>query len=207
MIDNGLRTTDGASELIEMVPADHPWESMVVIMDHEPDPAATALAIRLAQRDGTRVILFDARASSRWTSPFPPGENVRPFLLDEAGIRRTGRDVVADAVRDLQRAGVQASAHLSSSRHSSDLRELVATQGVTLVACPVPLAGPLVHNVHLARSAGAHLLLSARGQRPQMHAPLPPGGPVPVEQRIQVRFLIGVLVTFIAAGLRNRTSS
>jgi hypothetical protein len=201
------QSLDGLDSLSTVLPASQRWASVAVVVDDKVDDSAFALALRLAQRDGTRVILYDARASSGWTSPFPPGENIRPFLLDEPGIRRSGRDAVADAVRDLRRDGAQASAYLSSTRHAGDLKRLIATEGIDLVICSTPLKGYLVRNVHLSRREGAHLLLCPPGQLPVLHTPLQAGDAIPVEQRIQVRFLVGLFLTFLGAVLRNRSRS
>jgi hypothetical protein len=193
--------------LVGVLPSGRHWTTIVVLMNDVVERDVLGAATFLARRDAARVVLFDLQASAGWTSPFPPGESVRPFLLDEPGVRRVGRDDVADAVRDLGTAGITASAYLSTTRQGADLAQLVRTERVDLVIAPVPLDGALGRNIHGARYHGAHVLECSRGEEPKLHVPSTGGEPEQGSERIQIRFLIGLLLTFLAAGLRNRSRS
>lgn len=207
MIAEKLAPSAPVRSMLDLLPESRPWESVAVVVTDQVDRTAYDLALQLARQKGARIVLYDAQASSGWTSPYPPEAGIRPVLLSEPSIRRSGRTALANAVRDLERDGAQASAYLSTTRRCGDLRRLVAAEQIDLVICTTSLEGSRVRNVHIARQEGAHLLLCPPGGRPELHAPLGIDEPVPVETRIQARFLVGLFLTFVAAGLRNRSRS
>lgn len=206
MIAGEVRSPDAIARL-DRLSAGHTWRSVLVVVDDHPDPVACSYAKSVARRNGARVVLYDARASSGWSSPFPPDEQVRPLPLEEAGIRRSGRNALADVVRDLGDDGVRAAAYLSAARHADDLTRVVRNEGTELVICSVPLKGRLLRNVHLSRREGASLLTCSPAQQPALYPPLDAAEPVPIDERVQIRFLVGLLLTFLVARLRNSASS
>jgi hypothetical protein len=194
-------------EALDALPDRRTWRRVVVVVDGPPDGAALSLASALAERDGATVILFDLTADSFWASPFPPGEGVRPVLLTDPDLRRVGRHALADAMVGLQSGGVNVLAHVSMSSHGDDLPALVESQRVDLVICPVPLKGKLARSVHRSRRAGAGLLVCSHGEATVFWDTLAPDEPLPVEERVQFRYLAALVITFLVAGFRNRSRS
>lgn len=199
---------NGSSDtLLNALPDTQTWRRILLVVNASPDKAAYELAVRLAHRDGAALILYDTGANSFWTSPFPPGEGVRPLLLAEADLRRVGRDKLADTVRDLRADGIAAMVHVSTEGHGEDLARLTANQKVDLVLCPVPLSDKFLRQMHRSRQQGAALLAWQPGEIPVFHAPLADGEDFPFEERVQVRFLAALVLTFFVAGFRNRARS
>ena len=199
------RAVESSEAFLSVLPAGQSWRRVMLMARGPLDPAARSLATLLAHRDGASLIVYDAGGDSFWASPFPPGEGIRSPLLAEADLRRVGRIEVADALREMGSDGTTVLAHVSTVRHGEDVPRVVSMHGVDLLICPVPVAGRLGQFLTEARHAGAALLECEPGKEPIFNTPLENDDRVPAETRVQFRFLVALLLTFFAAGFRNRT--
>ncbi len=208
--DLGMITTQEVGSvanggLLEALPNAQTWRRILVVVNGSPDEATCSLAVDLAQRDGSSLILYDATADSFWASPFPPGEGIRPLLLAEGDLRRVGRHEMANVLRTIRASGVDVVAHVSTSRHGEDLAALVSSQQIDLVLCPISLDQKFQREIHRGRQQGASLLECRPGEAPVFHAALGADEALPVAERVQLRFLTALVGTFLVAGFRNRS--
>jgi hypothetical protein len=208
--DLGMITTQEVGSnanggLLDALPKARTWRRTLVVVNGSPDEVTCSLAIALAQRDGTSLILYDATADSFWASPFPPGEGIRPVLLAEGDLRRVGRYELADALRTTRGRGVNVMAHISTSRHGEDLAALVSSEQIDLVLCPISLDHKFQREIHRSRQQGASLLECRPGEAPVFHAALRADEALPYAEHVQLRFLAALVMTFLVAGFRNRS--
>lgn len=191
--------------LLEALPNGQRWRHILVVVNGLPDEATCSLALDLAQRDGSSLILYDATADSFWASPFPPGESIRPRLLAEGDLRRVGRHELADTLGTIRGSRVDVAAHVATSRHGEDLASLVSSQEIDLVLCPISLDQKFQREIHRSRQYGASLLECRPGEAPVFHAALRADEALPFAERVQLRFLTALVMTFLVAGFRNRS--
>jgi len=180
-----------------------PFQSVALVVKGAPGTDAQALALRLVEHGASRIVIYAAGTVLRWTSPFPPGEGLRPFLLSEADLRRVGLDAMANAVQNLRASGAEIAVHLSSSSRAKDLADVVSAEGLELVVATLPLRGAWMRNVHRSRQRGATVLEWARGPEPIVHRPLQEGEAVPIGEGVQPGVILAILFTFLLARFRN----
>lgn len=103
------------------------------------------VATATAQRAAAQLILYDADAASRWTSPVPnwwSGEGSADLLGDRLTpeqLESLGRGDFAAVVRLARKAGVDAHGWLPSARGAKDLATYAAKVGADLLILPADL--------------------------------------------------------------------
>lgn len=197
-----VRST-ATTDYISTLPQDRRWQRIALVAIRAPRGDAVAAASAVARRDGAQIVIYDAAAVSRFTSPYPPGtEGWLPDLLGEDAMRRVGRDDLARLARTLHEDGMFGGIYLSPTMDASDLPDLVQREGIDLVISLLPSGDKRLRHVHRVRQH-AHLLLSPERETPRLLAPVGPGDALPVQEGVRWPYLLVVLVTFVLARLRN----
>jgi len=129
-------------------------------------------AVRIAAREGSRLILYDWDAATLLGDPLPSiwsGEGTEeavPSELDEGALEAAGRSPIAQQVRDARRAGVDTTAWLPSKPGPDGLMAWARDHGATTIVVPEDL--------------GEH------GKLEQLAAGLDPAGTVEAQSPIRV---------------------
>jgi hypothetical protein len=102
-------------------------------------------AVRIAAREGSRLILYDWDAATVLGDPLPTiwsGEGTdqaTPNELDEGELEAAGRAPIAKQVRDARRAGVEATAWLPSKPGPDAMMAWARDHGATTIVVPEDL--------------------------------------------------------------------
>ena len=101
--------------------------------------------MRIAARQGSRLILYDWDAATLLGDPLPSiwsGEGTEeaiPSELDVSQLEAAGRAPIAQQVRDARRSGVEATAWLPSKPGPDALMEWARDHGATTIVIPEDL--------------------------------------------------------------------
>ena len=120
----------------------------IVAVTAEDDRYASArhVAARLAKERDRPVILYDFDAASAFEEPLPTWwssdgwENRFPDRLDDQQLDAAGRGPIANQVRELRAAGVEAFGWLPSEKGPDALAGYVNDQGASTVVVPRDVA-------------------------------------------------------------------
>jgi len=118
---------------------------LVVTGDDDRYQRTRSEAVRLAARDGSRLILYDWDAATILGAPLPSnwsGEGAEaaiPAELDEGELEAAGRAPIAQQVRAARRAGVETTAWLPSKPGPEAMIEWARDHGVTTIVVPEDL--------------------------------------------------------------------
>ena len=130
----------------------------IVAYIHEPGrhDGVREAAIDAARASTARLILYDASAASRLSSPTPTWwsgdrpDAAKTELLNADDLDASGREALAEVVRGARVAGVDAYAWLPSSPGADALAEYAESQGADLLFVPEDLD----HRSMMARLRG-----------------------------------------------------
>lgn len=102
-------------------------------------------AVRIAARQGSRLILYDWDAATILGDPLPSvwsgegTEEATPTELDEDALEAAGRAPIAQQVRDARRSGVDATAWLPSKPGADALIQWARDHGASTIVVPEDL--------------------------------------------------------------------
>lgn len=102
-------------------------------------------AVRIAAREGSRLILYDWDAATLLGDPLPSvwsgdgTEEAVPSELDEGALEAAGRAPIAQQVRDARRSGVETTAWLPSKPGPDALMTWARDHGATTIVVPEDL--------------------------------------------------------------------
>jgi hypothetical protein len=148
-VTSAIHNADRKEDL--MPPASRPPIIIAVTGEDDRYGAVRSRAAALAEDGEGTVILYDIDAGGLFASPVPTawsGDGEAELAADEAApgdrldpdaLETAGRNPVADQVRALRAAGVDAWGWLPTSKDAADLAAYAQRQGATVVLVPPDL--------------------------------------------------------------------
>ncbi len=142
----------------------HPAGSLVrrivVVIDTRHDSRVSPRVAELARLHGACVVLYDLSTGSRWSTPYESDDGdgaVEPRILTSVQLQSLCHHGTAQAVLDLNQAGIAAAAYLAAHPAAEDLCDLVRACRVDLVIVQERLHGKTLRNVERVRTYGTTL--------------------------------------------------